>query len=1158
MLKKSLYTILTVLILILILSMSIAQANTKITVKKGEQLPSETSAVLVEDYGSFKVYSLTNNEAIKLSQNNSEVSIANEMDTILFDSLTFNTQTSGAKLNLQSDSPLATGTGLHIIQFVGPIKQGWLNKVKSQGAKLIHYVANNGYLIWADDETRNKLNTMAEEKTMLQFSTPYLENFKTGLSIKARIGQRQANADEFVNVIVQLADSPLNSQSKQIIDDLAVKVESPWNQIMKFHSTRITIRTEDIDKILLLPDSYWIGEYFELTLNDEVQNQILTGDLNPDNSAPAMPGYASFLESKGFPSNPAMYPIVDITDDGVGNGTTTSGDPTFHEGGDINNPTRLSYLANCTSEATAEGIGGHGHINTSIVGGFESRVGFPFIDPQGYIRTQGVNPFTRLAATRVFAPGFDLSACGGTVSLIQSVKQNGANIMTNSWGCQSCAGTYDDSSQIFDAGSRDADTTTAGNQELIILFSAGNSGPGAGTVGTPGNGKNVITIGASENFRPDDEDGPWTDGCGVPPAGADNAMDVADFSSRGPAPGGRIKPEVIAPGTHIQGTASTSAGYDGTGVCDQFRPSGQTDIAASTGTSHSTPAVAGVSSLIYYWLENPPANLVGDFGTPSPAMIKAFLIAHPTYLTGASANDTLPSNSQGYGMPNMGVMFDDAEKYLHDQVHIFDNTGENWTWVGSAQDPTKPVRIVMAYTDQPGAVGTSPQVNNLDLSVETVGNNYLGNVFTGQFSSTGGQADLANNYEAVFFPAGTATDLTITVTAANIAGDGIPNTGDETDQDFALLCYNCTEEPTFILSPSSNPIDTCTPNDLILNLDVNSVLGFNTPVTLSSTGTPNSTLSAFTVNPVIPGNTTDFSITNISTINVGSYPFSISGVAGGENKSLDLNFGVFEQAPIDTTLMTPTDGATNVASNTVQYQWSDIANATEYLFELSDSSDFSNIIESISVSTANYTPATNLSLDTNYYWRVRPNNICGSAVAPVTFSFTTSNEMCFQTASVSIPDNNQLGVDLSVNLVDSGLIQSMLVKVDSDHTFPGDLIFTLTHDNTTTSTILMDRPGVPTTTFGCGRDGVEATFNDSSNNVIETECASSSPGIAGVFAPEQTLSAFTGQNISGSWTLNVSDNTQNERGSVTQFCLTASSETAGADLIFNNGFETVP
>src|SRR5690606_29243450 len=308
------------------------------------------------------------------------------------------------------------------------------------------------------------------------------------------------------------------------------------------------------------------------------------------------PGYESFLSGNGFSTIAADYPVVDVTDDGIGNGSVNSGDPTFHEGGDINNPTRLSYVATCTNDANGAGPDGHGHLNANIVGGFESRVGFPYVDPNGYIRTQGVNPYARIASTRIFngSDSFDLSSCSGTdTGLIKSVSQNGAAIMSNSWGCRTCAGSYDDSSQAFDLGTRDADSSTAGNQPMIMVFAAGNSGPSAATVVTPGNGKNMITVGASENYRPSDEDGNWTDGCNTGPSGADNAMDVIGFSSRGPTPGGRIKPEVIAPGTHIHGTASTNTGYTGISVCDQYRPSSQTVIAASSGTSHSTPAISG-------------------------------------------------------------------------------------------------------------------------------------------------------------------------------------------------------------------------------------------------------------------------------------------------------------------------------------------------------------------------------------------------------------------------------------------------------------------------------------------------------------------------------------------------------------------------------------
>jgi hypothetical protein len=291
-----------------------------------------------------------------------------------------------------------------------------------------------------------------------------------------------------------------------------------------------------------------------------------------------------------------------------------------------------------------------------------------------------------------------------------------------------------------------------------------------------------------------------------------------------------VKPELIGPGTHIQGTASTNASYNGSGVCDQFRPFGQAVFAASSGTSHSAPAVAGISSLAYWWMQNTFSI------TPSPAMTKAYLMAHTTYLTGASANDMLPSNRQGYGMPNMKTMFDNTSKFLLDQSHTFNNTGETWSWTGAVVDSSKPVRVVMSYTDAPGAIGTSPQVNDLNLSVNADSNIYRGNVFSNQWSIPGGTADPHNNYEAVFLPPGTTGNINVTITAFNIAGDGIPNSGDGTDQDFSLVCYNCAaQDESFIDVPagfwaeshiyaifnagitqgcSQNPLKYCPKNDV--------------------------------------------------------------------------------------------------------------------------------------------------------------------------------------------------------------------------------------------------------------------------------------------------------------------------------------------------------
>ena len=1126
-----------------------AAAKSKLIVKAGESLPESVNAELVADYGSFQLFAIDPAHRQQITQSHN-VQLVEEMNSLLFDSYRIDTQNGNLKdLFNQHDSQ---GAGLHLIQFVGPVKQEWLDLVQVNGAQLIHYVANNGYLVWADEQSQQQLSNLTGTRSVLQFSAPYVPALKAGQSIAQRL-HNNPGSDEVVNVTIQLADSPMNQHSKQLIESLAVQINAPWSEVMKFHNVRVSMKLSDLEQVMQLADSYWVGEYFERTLDDEVQNVILSGDLTPDGSGPAMTGYDAFLSGLGFPTTPNSYPVVDVTDDGIGNGLTNTLDPTFHEGGDTNNPTRIMYNVNCTAgNSSAEGVGGHGHLNTNIVGGFESRTGFPFIDPNGYIRTQGVNPFTRLAGHRIFGPGFNLGDCGGTdQGLIQSVQDNGADIMSNSWGCGGCAGSYDDSSQAFDVGTRDADLSEPGNQQLIMLFAAGNSGPGSATVGTPGNGKNMITVGASENQRPTDEDGNWTDGCAVGPSGADDAMDVIGFSSRGPSPGGRVKPEVIAPGTHIHGTASTSTNYDGSGVCDQFRPGSQTVIAASSGTSHSTPAVAGVSSLAYYWLQNPPGTMITDVTVPSPAVMKAYLVAHPTYLTGVSANDSLPSNSQGYGMPNMGLMFDDTQKVVVDQSTIFDNTGESFQLYGSAADPTKPVRIVMTYTDQAGAVGTSPQVNDLNLSVESGGNTYLGNNFSGQFSITGGSADSANNYEAVFFPAGTATDLAITISAANIAGDGIPNVGDGTDQDFALVCYNCNQDPTYVMGVTDASVSVCSPDDATWDINVGSIQGYNTPVTLSTIGLPAGATEGYSVNPVIPGNSSVLTLSNLGAVTPGHYAMSVNGASDGDNKTTNIDLSLFDGIPGATGLSAPADGATGVPGNQVSFVWADNAGANEYLIELSDMSDFSNIIESQTVTDSSYTSALALNPNSTYYWRVQANNTCGQGAVSNVFSFTTANEICI-TPNAAIPDNNPAGVDVDLNLIDTNLVSNVVVKLQVQHTWVGDLIATMTHVNSGTSVILMDRPGVPASTVGCSADDIDVTFDDTNGTEPVEGVCGSSPAIGGVLLPEQPLSGFDGLVADGIWRLNVSDNIGQDTGSITEVCIVPSTVT---DLIFYHGFD---
>src|SRR6185436_17211479 len=135
---------------------------------------------------------------------------------------------------------------------------------------------------------------------------------------------------------------------------------------------------------------------------------------------------------------------------------------------------------------TLAGCDGHGTINSHIIGGYDTASGFPHTDSAGFHYGLGICPFVRVGSSVIFDP--DSFTSPNYANLQSRAYNSGARISNNSRGAAT-SGDYDLDAQEYDALVRDAQPagstfSTAGNQQMVIVFAAGNDGPVAGSVGS--------------------------------------------------------------------------------------------------------------------------------------------------------------------------------------------------------------------------------------------------------------------------------------------------------------------------------------------------------------------------------------------------------------------------------------------------------------------------------------------------------------------------------------------------------------------------------------------------------------------------------------------------------------------------------------------------
>jgi subtilisin family serine protease len=319
----------------------------------------------------------------------------------------------------------------------------------------------------------------------------------------------------------------------------------------------------------------------------------------------------------------------------------------------------------------------------------------------------------------------------------------------------------------YDSWAHDVDHFTHENDDMLILFSAGNSGSVSAdtSIGSPSTAKNSLSVGASRTFNQEyltsvdyrdltdmldffqistvDEccnAGDFAKPFCCPTTIKQmyenhtdyyNKNNMVSFSSRGPIVDGRVKPDVVAPGSYV--ISAYSDGDLNSNNCGSGGPARNNSAALTTkqGTSMAAPATAGAAGLIrqYYRTKQSISN-------PSGMLIKATIIHSAAVMKGIvdldgemnsriiqlPQNNNAPNIYNGYGIVSLSsaLAFDDSSFKLvvDDRASLRQSKHKLYCFQSSSDDKTS-LKATLTWYDPPAIPNAKHVlVNNLDLDIE--------------------------------------------------------------------------------------------------------------------------------------------------------------------------------------------------------------------------------------------------------------------------------------------------------------------------------------------------------------------------------------------------------------------------------------------------------
>jgi len=609
----------------------------------------------------------------------------------------------------------ASGTGYYMVQMVGPIFQNWTDGLKSTGLDVISYLPNYTFIVRG---TPAELQS-ARSLDFVKWTGIYQPAYKIQKGLLDETGE--------FRLVLQLFPGESVTGIEQSITALGLPiVEKIEHELCT--TIDVVLNASQIDDVARIPGVLWMQKWTEpewFNTNSQWVNQTGYRSSTPSPDSVARRSWFKGVRGSGI--------VLSTSDSGIYTSHRAYYDaayPISAAGVYPNHRKIVAYKVYGTAAfGDVSAAYWHGTHTAGTTLGNDTTYGTSTNDGMSkearmYHCDIG-NASGGLVVSTNLTPMYDTIYLGR--GLGYNVYQH-----SGSWGWGDTDGSYD---------TQDA-TTDAYHYRyprFLSLYSAGNAGSGARTLGHPSIAKDVLCIGATGNGT--------------------SSNTLASFSSRGPTLDNRTKPNICAPGMSVvsaQGNTTNS-------------------YWAMDGTSMSCPNSNGTVGLMRHYL------LAGYYPTGVATPADSIRVIYADLLR-AMAQVSADPNIGSYVPPNTNTGWGrvDAESVLYypnetrklivrsDTVGLSTGT----FYLDSFQVMSAmPVRVCLAWIDTAAAAAASRTlINNLNLEVTNPGGtSYHGNMYTsGQSTANPTAWDTINVEECARINAPTTGKWKIYVRAANV------------------------------------------------------------------------------------------------------------------------------------------------------------------------------------------------------------------------------------------------------------------------------------------------------------------------------------------------------------------------------------------------------